>query len=152
MAALVITEYGKGWPGINNHVPFENLELKMGFLFSIDLFLGQKAFWPKKCLKRGFFPILIFTNWKICHSRVFLDLNCLYIDAAIPNRWRLGGEEGDWVFWSFGSLQGSWCRWQDLLQYLEEVGVVTWSFWSMQWLEWQDRLHYLEEVGVEPSL
>ena len=28
----------------------------------------------------------------------------------------------------YGSLQGSWCRWQDLLQYVEEVGVVTCFF------------------------
>ena len=76
----------------------------------------------------------------------FLDLDCLYIVAAIPHRRRIGGgREVGVVTRSCGSLQGLWCRWHDLLQYLEEVGVLTWSFCSFQGSEcmWQDLLQHL---------
>ena len=110
----------------------------MGFLFRMDLFLGEKGFWQKKVLK--VFSASSFTYWTIYRSGVFfclvelsfLDLDCLYIVAAIPHRRRIGGgREVGVVTRSCGSLQGLWCRWQDLLQYLEEVGVVTWYFFKL---------------------
>ena len=76
----------------------------------------------------------------------FLDLDFLYVVAAIPNRRRIGGwREVGLVTRSCGSHQGLWCSWHDLLQYLEEVGVLTLSFCSFQGLEcmWQDLLQHM---------
>jgi hypothetical protein len=61
----------------------------------------------------------------------FLDLDCLYTVAAIPKRRRRRRKVAV-VTRTCGSLQRLWCRWHDLLQYLEEVGVLTWSFCSFQ--------------------
>ena len=74
----------------------------MGFLFSIDWFLSEKACGHKKFekvfflntfLPTGIFAILEF--FCLVQSS-FLDLDCLYIDAAIPHRRRIGGERGGW--------------------------------------------------------
>ena len=75
----------------------------MCFLFSVDLLLGEKVFGNKKIKKSFFFTCIPFlTCWKIFHSRdflclvelSFLDLDFLYIVAAIPHRRRIGGEGG----------------------------------------------------------
>ena len=44
----------------------------MGFIFSIDLFLGEKACGPKKVWTSCFFTYFFFTSWYICDSRVFM--------------------------------------------------------------------------------
>ena len=54
----------KGWIGINNHAPLKNQKLKIGFLFRVDFFLGEKAFGKKKVWKS---IIFIACKWsKIC--------------------------------------------------------------------------------------
>ena len=72
----------------------------MGFLFSMDLFLGGKGLWQQKSFKRfllhpflhtGTFAIVDF----FCLLELsFLDLDCLYLVAVIPHMRRIGGEEG----------------------------------------------------------
>ena len=58
-----------------------------------------------------------------------LGLELLVHSCCNPPQEKDGGDgEVGVVTKSCGSLQGLLCRLQDLLQYLEEVGEVTWSF------------------------
>ena len=66
----------------------------------MDLFLVEKAL-SKKKFSKFFFCILFYIledlPFFFCLVELsFLDLDCLYLVAAIPHRRRIGGEEGSW--------------------------------------------------------
>ena len=109
----------------------------------------------------------------------FLDLNFLYIGAAIPNRRRIGGETegwgGDQVLWKpsgvvvqvAGLVTVPGGSWGGKLVFLRLSGIVlhvqglvttprgSWSgdqvLWKLSGVEfrWPDLLQHLEEVGAE---